>query len=86
MLIEDLPLDEELYSKVTKISYSEHIPLEKLINDMLKKYLNVYLLSKKIGYALISKEVLKTTFENTPKDQVLSLSTKIATRYREVRN
>jgi hypothetical protein len=79
MLIEDLPLDE-------CISYSEHIPLEKLINDMLKKYLNVYLLSKKIGYALISKEVLKTTFENTPKDQVLSLSTKIATRYREVRN
>ncbi|HET7283977.1 MAG TPA: hypothetical protein VFI70_04760 [Nitrososphaeraceae archaeon] len=56
MLVERLPLEEEIYRKITKISYSEHIPLEKLINDMLKEYLNVYTLSKKIGYALISKE------------------------------
>jgi hypothetical protein len=83
MLIEHLPLDEELYRILTKISYSEHIPLEKLINEMPKEYLNVYLLSKKIGYALISKDVLKTTFENTPQDQTLSLSRKIAIRYRE---
>jgi hypothetical protein len=65
------------------MSYSEHKPLQKLINDMLKEYLHVYALSKKIGYALISKEVLKTTFENTPEDQIMELSRKIATRYRE---
>jgi hypothetical protein len=50
---------------------------------MLKEYLNVYALSKKIGYALISKEVLKTTFDNTSEHQVNELSKKIATRYRE---
>jgi hypothetical protein len=44
-------LDEELYKKITRMSYPEHVPLEKLINDMLKEYLNVYALSEKIGYA-----------------------------------
>jgi hypothetical protein len=83
MLVEHLPLDEDLYRKITQMSYSEHKPLQKLINDMLKEYLHVYALSKKIGYALISKEVLKTTFENTPEDQIMELSRKIATRYRE---
>ena len=83
MLVERLPLDEELYKKITRMSYSEHVPLQKLINDMLKEYLNVYALSKKMGYALISKEVLKITFDNTPEDQVMELSRKIATRYRE---
>ncbi|HEY7081861.1 MAG TPA: hypothetical protein VH500_19380 [Nitrososphaeraceae archaeon] len=83
MMIEHLPLDEETYRKITRISYSEHIPLEKLINDMLKEYLNVYFLSKKIGYALISKEVLKITFENTPEKQVAELSKNIANRYKE---
>jgi hypothetical protein len=83
MMIEHLPLDEETYRKITKISYLEHIPLEKLINDMLREYLNVYFLSKKIGYALISKDVLKITFENTPEAQVLNLSRNIANRYKE---
>lgn len=83
MLIEHLPLDEDLYRKITAMSYSEHIPIQKLINDMLKEYLNVYVLAKKIGYALISKDVLKTTFDNTPEDKVMELSRKIATRYRE---
>jgi hypothetical protein len=83
LVVEDLPIDEDLYRKITQMSYSEHVPLQKLINDMLKEYLNVYALSKKIGYALISKDVLKTTFENTPEDQVIELSRKIATRYRE---
>ncbi len=83
MFVEHLPLDEDLYRKITQMSYSEHIPMQKIINDMLKEYLNVYALSKKMGYALISKDVLKTTFENTPEDQVIELSGKIATRYRE---
>lgn len=83
MLIEHLSLDEELYRKITAMSYSEHISVQKLINDMLKEYLNVYVLSKKIGYALISKDVLKTTFDNTPEDKVMELSRKVATRYRE---
>jgi hypothetical protein len=83
LVVEHLPLDEDLYRKITQMSYSEHIPMQKIINDMLKEYLNVYALSKKIGYALISKDVLKTTFENTPEDQVIELSGKIATRYRE---
>ena len=79
MPVERLPLDEDLYRKITQMSYSEHVPLQKLINDMLKEYLNVYALSKKIGYALISKEVLKTTFDNIPEDQVIELSRKIPT-------
>jgi hypothetical protein len=36
LVVEHLPLDEDLYRKITQMSYSEHVPLQKLINDMLK--------------------------------------------------
>lgn len=80
---EHLPINKELYRKITKISYSQNIPIHKLINDMLQEYLNVYLLSKQIGYVIVSKKVLQKTFSYTPDVEIIPISEEIAVRYRE---
>ncbi len=82
-VFEHLPINKELYRKITKISYSQNIPIHKLINDMLQEYLNVYLLSKQIGYVIVSKKVLQKTFSYTPDDEIIPISEEIAVRYRE---
>jgi hypothetical protein len=80
---EHLPINKELYRKITKISYSQNIPIHKLVNDMLQEYLNVYLLSKQIDYVIVSKKVLQKTFSYTPDDEIIPISEEIAVRYRE---
>jgi hypothetical protein len=81
--LENLPLDHDLYAKITKISYSEHIPVPKLINDMLREHLNVYLLWRKVGYTLVSKDVLKSTLAHVPDDELIESAEKVANRYKE---
>lgn len=80
--LEKLPIDHDIYA-MTKISWTEHIPLSKLINDMLREHLNVYLLWRNIGYVLISKDVLKSALMRSPDEEVPELAKKIASRYRE---
>jgi hypothetical protein len=81
--LENLPLDHDLYAKITKISYSEHIPVPKLINDMLREHLNVYLLWRKIGYVLVSKDAVKAALNHTPDEELHEAAQKIANRYKE---
>ena len=79
----NLALDHDIYVQLTKISYSEHIPISKLINDMLREHMDVYLLWRKIGYVLVSKEVLGSSLSHSPDDELLEYAAKIASRYRE---
>jgi hypothetical protein len=81
--LENLPLDHDIYKQLTKISYTEHIPVSKLINDMLREHIDVYLLWRKIGYVLVSKEVLKSSLLRLPDEELLEYAGKIASRYRE---
>jgi hypothetical protein len=82
-IFEHLPINKELYRKITKISYSQNIPVHKVVNDMLSEYLNVYFLSKQIGYVIVSKKVLQKTFSYTPDDEIIRMSEEIAGRYKE---
>ena len=82
-IFERLPINKELYRKITKISYSQNIPVHKVVNDMLSEYLNVYFLSKQLGYVIVSKKVLKKTFSYTPDDEIIRMSEEIAGRYKE---
>jgi hypothetical protein len=79
----NLPLDADLYRQLTKISYSEHVPVSKLINDMLREHMDVYLLWRRIGYVLVSKDVLKSALLRSPDEELLEFAEKIASRYRE---
>jgi hypothetical protein len=81
--LENLPLDHDIYRHLAKISYSEHVPISKLINDMLREHMDVYLLWRKIGYVLVSKEVLKSSLARSPDEELLEYAAKIASRYRE---
>lgn len=81
--LENLSLDHELYRELTKISYAQHISVSKLVNDMLKEHMNVYLLCRQIGYAFVSKDVLKSSLNRLPDEELLEYTGKIASRYRE---
>lgn len=81
--LENLPLDHDIYRELTKISYTKHIPVSKLINDMLREHMDVYLLWRKIGYVLVSKEILKSSLMRSPDEELLEYAVKIASRYRE---
>src|SRR5574342_993520 len=81
--LENLSLDHDVYSKITKIAYTEHMPVSKVINDMLKEHMDVYLLWRKIGYVLVSKEVLQSSLLRSPDEELLEYSEKIASRYRD---
>ena len=81
--LEHLPLDHDIYVHLTKLAYAEQKPVSKLINDMLREYLDVYLLWRKIGYVLVSKDVLKSSLIHFPDEELLDYAAKIAGRYRE---
>jgi hypothetical protein len=81
--LENLPLDHDIYSRLMKLSYTEHVSVSKLINDMLREHMDVYLLWRQIGYVLVSKEVLKSSLARAPDEELLEYAGKIASRYRE---
>lgn len=81
--LQNLALDQDLYRELTKMSYSEHIPISKLVNDMLREHIGVYLLWRKIGYVLVSKDVLKSSLTRSPDEELLEYAKEIASRHRE---
>ena len=81
--LQNLPLDHDIYSELAKIAYMEHIPVSKLINDMLREHMNVYLLWRKTGYVLVSKEILKSSLTRMPEEELVEYAGKVASRYRE---
>jgi hypothetical protein len=81
--LQNLPLDKDVYRNITKISYAEHIPIPKIINDMLKEHINVYLLWRKVGYILVAKEVVTKALNHMPDEEIVATAENIANRIRE---
>ena len=81
--LQNLPLDTDIYRKITKISYAEHMPIARIINNILREYIDVYLLWRKVGYILISKEATKKAMSHMPDEELLATAESIATRIRE---
>jgi hypothetical protein len=50
--LEHLLLDKNLYRKITKMAYSENRPIERIVNDMLTEYVNVFHPLRKIGLVM----------------------------------
>jgi hypothetical protein len=81
--LQNLQLDKDLYRKITRISYAEHISIPKIINDMLKEHINVYLLWRKVGYILVSKEVVRKALSYMADEEIVATAENIADRIRE---
>jgi hypothetical protein len=82
-VIEKLPLDSDLYKTITKISYAEHIPVPEIINDMLREYIDVYLLWRKVGYVLLARDILTKSIANASEEDIKKASQEVANRHRE---
>lgn len=82
-VIDKLPLDSDLYRTITKISYTDNIPISDIINRMLREHLNVYLLWRKVGYVLLAKDILTTSIANTPDEELVKAAHEVANRHRE---
>ena len=83
--IKDLRIERSIYTALTKMSYSsdEQITLSDIINDMLKEYLHTYILSKKMGHILLSKDILRVAINNMTDQEINEASITNALRYRE---
>ena len=89
--VKDIMLDKNLYRTLTRLSYSdegtaEHegqSSLSHLINEMLKEYLHTYILSKRMGHMLLSKDAVKVAINSMTDDQIAEASTVNANRYKE---
>lgn len=82
-IIDKLPLDSDLYRTITKLSYTDKMPVSDIINRMLREHLNVYLLWRKVGYVLLARDVLTTSIANTPDEDLLKAAQEVANRHRE---
>jgi hypothetical protein len=83
--IKDLRIERSIYTALTKISYSsdEQTTLSDIINDMLKEYLHTYILSKKMGHILLSKDILRVAINDMTDQEINEASITNALRYRE---
>ena len=81
--LQNIPLDSDIYRKLTKISYAEHIPMPKIINNMLREYIDVYLLWRKVGYILISRDATRKALSYVPDEELGSTAQSIANRIKE---
>jgi hypothetical protein len=81
-------IEKNLYRALTKLKYSaggdeEETSISSLINDMLREYLHTYILSKKMGHMLVSKDILKVAINDMTEEQIRAASMTNAIRYKE---
>jgi hypothetical protein len=82
--VNDIVLENELYRTLTKIKYQEpDSSVSALINEMLKEYLHTYVLSKRMGHMLITKELVKTAVDGMNQEQIKKAAAENAIRYKE---
>ena len=67
--VKDLRLNGEMYRTLTVMSYSKRMPLEKLINEFLKKQIAIRDFQKN-GFHLVHREIIKTLAKAIP-DEIL---------------
>jgi hypothetical protein len=82
--LEHLLLDKNLYRKITKIAYSENRPVERLINDMLREYIDVFHPLRKIGLVHVTKDTVKMIFHDISDELIIEHAKSLSKRYMEV--
>jgi len=55
-------LDKNLCRKITKIAYSENKPVERVVNDMLREYIDVFFPLRKISFVHVTTDIVKMIF------------------------
>jgi hypothetical protein len=82
--LEHLMLDKNLYRKITKIAYSENIPVEKVVNDMLREYIDVFFPLRKIGFVHVTTDTVKMIFQDISDELILEHAKTLSKRFMEV--
>jgi hypothetical protein len=82
--LEHLLLDKNLYRKITKMAYSENRPVERLINDMLREYIDVFHPLRKIGLVHVTRETVKIIFQDISDELIIEHAKSLSKRYMEV--
>lgn len=85
MPVKDLLIEKGVYKALTRMSYSSHeqITLSSIINDMLKEYLHTYVLSKRMGHMLLSKDIIRAAIGSMTDEEIKEAAIVNALRYRE---
>ena len=84
--IKDIMLEKNLYRALTKLKYSNgdsDTSISDLINEMISEYLHTYILSKRMGHMLLSKDIVKIAFGNLTDQQISEASVANAIRYKD---
>ncbi len=82
--LEHLLLDKSLYRKITKLAYSENKPVEKIINEMLREYIDVFYPLRKIGLVHVTKDTVKMIFQDISDELIIEHAKSLSKRYMEV--
>jgi hypothetical protein len=82
--LEHLLLDKNLYRKITKMAYSENRPIERIINDMLREYTDVFHPLRKIGLVHVTKDTVKMIFQDISDELIVEHAKSLSKRYLEV--
>lgn len=85
--VKDIMMEKDLYRALTQLKYragrEEETSISDLINSMLKEYLHTYVLSKKMGHMVISRDVIKVAMNELTEDEISKAATANAMRYKE---
>jgi len=76
-------LEKSVYREIVKLSYSNGTSVSAIINDILKEYLHTYILSKKMGHMLVSRDIIKPAIDQMTQDQITTAAKMNANRYKE---
>jgi hypothetical protein len=77
-------LDKNLYRKITKVAYSENRPVERVVSDMLRKYIDVFCPLRKIGLVHVTKDTVKMIFQHISDELIIEHAKSLSKRYMEV--
>ena len=82
--VKELVLEKDLYRALTKLKYQDpDSSFSGLINDMLKEYLHTYVLSKRMGHMLVTRDLVKTSINTLDEDELKHVARENAVRYTE---
>lgn len=77
-------MEKDLYRTLTKLKYQDQeSSLSNLINGMLKEYMHTYILSKRMGHMLVTRDLVKTSVSQLSEEQLKEAAAENATRYKE---
>lgn len=84
--VKDIMIEKNLYRVLTKLKYSSassDSSISDHINNMLTEYLHTYVLSKRMGHMLVSRDIIRIAFSNLTEDQIKEASASNAIRYKD---